>query len=131
MEKIKDLLPPGFPINDETEIKVGNGTVWVETPVDLNNWSFPNLEEVVSRYTRNKELEELSREIEESQNEMEKAMRGLEGLEKDLKELEKEIEELEETRHILVRSLAITLSFLMIFLFTSIGGVVRRLLSRE
>ena len=121
MEKIKDLVPPGFPINNETEVKVENGTVWIETPVDLNNWSFPNPGEVISRYTYNKELGELSREIENSQNEMEKAMKGLEEVRRDIKELE-------ETGHRLERSLVITLSFFIILL---IGIVIRYLLSRE
>ncbi|MCD6468179.1 MAG: hypothetical protein J7L32_02565 [Thermoplasmata archaeon] len=94
MKELEGVVPPGFPINNSTEVKVENGTVWIKTRVDPNNWSFPSLEEVMSRYTHKKEMEELSKELDRAMRETDKALRGLDKTMKDMEEIEEESEKL-------------------------------------
>ena len=112
-EKIKDIVPPGFPINNETEVEIENGTVWVKTPIDLNNWSFPDPEEMISWYTHSKEMDELSKDIEKSQNELEKVL-------EDLEKTKENIKRFGEIQHRLEVSLVIALGSFMIL---SIGVI--------
>ncbi|HEC82104.1 MAG TPA: hypothetical protein ENI42_06770 [Thermoplasmatales archaeon] len=120
MEELRDLVPPGFPINNSTEVKVENGTVWVKTRVDLNNWSFPSFEEVLSRSTHKKEMEEMSKELEINQRELDKATKDLEKTMKELEELEKESNKLKRE---LVNALV---SFVILLFVFIVGRILQR-----
>jgi len=123
MKELEGVVPPGFPINNSTEVKVENGTVWIKTRVDPNNWSFSSLEEVMSRYTHKKEMEELSKELDRAMRETDKALRGLDKTMKDMEEIEEESEKLN-------RMMALSyLVLFMILLYMFVLLIIRRSMS--
>ena len=80
----KDSIPFGFPVNNSTKMVKNNGTYWVTTEIDLDNWSISDFFDpddlLPQPYIDTEEIGNLIEDLEKSQKRLNETRNNIDSL---------------------------------------------------